>query len=112
MFSWRLQVKALVTELTALKHALLALPVRSDKVIKALEEATSTYCLCEMPFREGAEMIECEACTQWFHFGCIGIDHAKEPKRFACPGCCGEKGMRYPYEVRSARLFSNTQFVF
>lgn len=32
------------------------------------------YCLCKMPDDGFRPMIQCDACAEWFHFDCIGLD--------------------------------------
>jgi hypothetical protein len=34
------------------------------------------YCICRKPY-EGLFMIQCEACLEWFHGGCIGLTYTQ-----------------------------------
>lgn len=36
-------------------------------------EALELFCLCRQP-DDGREFIECDACNQWFHCECVGVN--------------------------------------
>jgi len=36
------------------------------------EEPTRLYCLCKSA--DDNNMIGCDRCEEWYHFGCVGID--------------------------------------
>ena len=36
-------------------------------------EAVELFCLCRQP-DDGREFIECDACNQWFHCECVGVN--------------------------------------
>lgn len=51
------------------------------------------YCNCSIPPQENTNMIACDYCDNWFHFGCVGLGHKtdesafKEIPYFLCPLC-------------------------
>ncbi|KAG7887328.1 hypothetical protein KL936_004488 [Ogataea polymorpha] len=61
---------------------------RFDEQVFAEPPDGSSYCVCRMRHENGI-MIECEACEQWFHFGCLGLrdEDEAEISGFLCPIC-------------------------
>lgn len=51
------------------------------------------YCVCELPYNPDQDMVECDACADWYHFSCVGIDAEEVSKMdtFVCPICLEEK---------------------
>ncbi|KYO38899.1 histone lysine demethylase PHF8 isoform X1 [Alligator mississippiensis] len=47
------------------------------------------YCLCRLPYDVTRFMIECDACQDWFHGSCVGVeeDMAAEIDLYHCPNC-------------------------
>jgi len=44
-------------------------PVRFEE-----ENHEPLYCVCRQPHTRGIFMIQCDACDEWFHGRCIGVD--------------------------------------
>ncbi|ESX03545.1 hypothetical protein KL918_004589 [Ogataea parapolymorpha] len=61
---------------------------RFDEQVFAEPPDSASYCVCRMRHENGI-MIECEACEQWFHFGCLGLrdEDEAEISGFLCPIC-------------------------
>ena len=49
------------------------------------EEENEVYCICRGP--SYGNMIECDQCGEWFHFGCVHIDEGNIPKEWKCGEC-------------------------
>ncbi|XP_070597381.1 histone lysine demethylase PHF8 isoform X2 [Erythrolamprus reginae] len=47
------------------------------------------YCLCRLPYDVTRFMIECDACQDWFHGSCVGVeeDAAANIDLYHCPNC-------------------------
>lgn len=43
------------------------------------------YCICRSPAR--GRMIECEKCSEWFHFRCVSLKKKVGPRFWRCPKC-------------------------
>ena len=55
-------------------------------------ESDDTYCICKGR-DDGRPMIECEACLQWFHVGCVGLYGCNPNSKlsYKCDSCIDEK---------------------
>lgn len=55
-------------------------------------DRVAVYCKCEMPYNPDDLMVQCEACSEWFHPPCIGmsIEEAKKIEHFFCENCAPE----------------------
>ncbi|XP_061687384.1 lysine-specific demethylase phf2 isoform X8 [Syngnathoides biaculeatus] len=47
------------------------------------------YCVCRLPYNVTQFMIECDACKDWFHGSCVGVDEDDAPDidLYHCPNC-------------------------
>ncbi|XP_069501408.1 histone lysine demethylase PHF8 isoform X2 [Ambystoma mexicanum] len=47
------------------------------------------YCLCRLPYDVTRFMIECDACQDWFHGSCVGLEEEKaaDIDLYHCPNC-------------------------
>uniref|UniRef100_A0A671TEP4 Lysine-specific demethylase PHF2 n=1 Tax=Sinocyclocheilus anshuiensis TaxID=1608454 RepID=A0A671TEP4_9TELE len=47
------------------------------------------YCICRSPYDVTQFMIECDACKDWFHGSCVGVDEDEAPDIdiYHCPNC-------------------------
>uniref|UniRef100_A0A8C1KD07 Lysine-specific demethylase PHF2 n=1 Tax=Cyprinus carpio TaxID=7962 RepID=A0A8C1KD07_CYPCA len=47
------------------------------------------YCICRLPYDVNQFMIECDACKDWFHGSCVGVDEDEAPDIdiYHCPNC-------------------------
>ncbi|XP_037706924.1 lysine-specific demethylase PHF2 [Choloepus didactylus] len=47
------------------------------------------YCVCRLPYDVTRFMIECDACKDWFHGSCVGVeeDEAPDIDIYHCPNC-------------------------
>uniref|UniRef100_A0AAR2JAV7 Lysine-specific demethylase PHF2 n=1 Tax=Pygocentrus nattereri TaxID=42514 RepID=A0AAR2JAV7_PYGNA len=47
------------------------------------------YCICRLPYDVTQFMIECDACKDWFHGSCVGVDEDDAPDIdiYHCPNC-------------------------
>ncbi|XP_077458339.1 lysine-specific demethylase phf2 isoform X2 [Stigmatopora argus] len=47
------------------------------------------YCICRLPYDVTQFMIECDACKDWFHGSCVGVDEDDAPdiNIYHCPNC-------------------------
>ncbi|KAL5729850.1 hypothetical protein ACHQM5_002745 [Ranunculus cassubicifolius] len=63
-------------------------------------DRVAVYCKCEMPYNPDDLMIQCEACKDWFHPSCMGmnIEDAKKLENFSCSECSsdGDAAKRSP----------------
>ena len=52
-------------------------------------EPHQLYCICRTA--DESNMIGCDKCEEWYHFGCVGIDISQildiESYEFTCPRC-------------------------
>ncbi|GAA0171912.1 hypothetical protein LIER_25844 [Lithospermum erythrorhizon] len=55
-------------------------------------DRVAVYCKCEMPYNPDDLMIQCEACSEWFHPPCIDMstEEAKKLEHFFCEDCSSE----------------------
>ncbi|XP_051873924.1 lysine-specific demethylase phf2 isoform X1 [Pristis pectinata] len=51
--------------------------------------AVPVYCICRLPYDVTRFMIECDACKDWFHGSCVGVeeDEAPDIDIYHCPNC-------------------------
>ncbi|XP_053324986.1 lysine-specific demethylase PHF2 isoform X2 [Spea bombifrons] len=51
--------------------------------------AVPVYCVCRLPYDVTRFMIECDACKDWFHGSCVGVeeDEAPDIDIYHCPNC-------------------------
>ncbi|KAM8930050.1 lysine-specific demethylase PHF2 isoform 1-T1 [Pelodytes ibericus] len=51
--------------------------------------AVPVYCVCRLPYDVTRFMIECDACKDWFHGSCVGVDEDEAPDIdiYHCPNC-------------------------
>ena len=51
------------------------------------------YCICKTPYDENQFYIGCDACGNWFHGSCVGInsDEASKIETYFCPNCKTEE---------------------
>ena len=49
------------------------------------EGENEVYCKCKKP--SFGNMIECDKCGEWFHYGCVKIDENNVPKEWNCEEC-------------------------
>ncbi|XP_046841097.1 lysine-specific demethylase 7A-like [Xenia sp. Carnegie-2017] len=56
--------------------------------------ASDLYCICRQPYDEMQFMIQCDACDDWFHGSCVGIEEyqANDIERYHCPRCAPKYG--------------------
>ncbi|XP_065543031.1 lysine-specific demethylase PHF2 isoform X2 [Lathamus discolor] len=47
------------------------------------------YCICRLPYDVTRFMIECDACKDWFHGSCVGVEEEEAPDIdiYHCPNC-------------------------
>ncbi|KAF8067400.1 hypothetical protein HT031_002448 [Scenedesmus sp. PABB004] len=47
------------------------------------------FCVCEMPYNPDKVMVQCDACTEWYHPECLGKSRAelKDQANWSCPAC-------------------------
>ncbi|PNJ71418.1 PHF2 isoform 4 [Pongo abelii] len=47
------------------------------------------YCVCRLPYDVTRFMIECDACKDWFHGSCVGVEEEEAPDIdiYHCPNC-------------------------
>ncbi|KAL4646376.1 lysine-specific demethylase phf2-like [Arapaima gigas] len=52
------------------------------------------YCICRLPYDVTRFMIECDACKDWFHGSCVGVDEDEAPDIdiYHCPNCEADHG--------------------
>lgn len=81
------------------------LPIRVDRELEKLTEYSKPYCLCRRTYDVQIPMLECDVCSEWYHFECVGLkapgagDEGSDPvpDRFSCPVCCMRSGSKYPF---------------
>ncbi|CAB4005893.1 Lysine-specific demethylase 7A [Paramuricea clavata] len=56
--------------------------------------ASDLYCICRKPYDYMQFMIQCDACDDWFHGGCVGIEEyqGNDIERYHCPRCAPRYG--------------------
>uniref|UniRef100_A0A674NBR0 Lysine-specific demethylase PHF2 n=1 Tax=Takifugu rubripes TaxID=31033 RepID=A0A674NBR0_TAKRU len=62
------------------------------------------YCICRLPYDVTQFMIECDACKDWFHGSCVGVDEDDAPDIdiYHCPNCektHGKSTRKYKYDT-------------
>ena len=59
----------------AREHAVAAAsqPLKLERDVEKLVEASKLYCLCEQLYDEGRPMLSCDYCQDWFHYECVGL---------------------------------------
>ncbi|XP_073976094.1 CXXC-type zinc finger protein 1-like isoform X2 [Rhodnius prolixus] len=64
------------------------LPERKSKIATLLKQDGQAYCICRSS-DSSRFMIGCDACEEWYHGDCIGINQkeAKHIKRYFCDRC-------------------------
>uniref|UniRef100_A0AAY4EHG0 Lysine-specific demethylase PHF2 n=1 Tax=Denticeps clupeoides TaxID=299321 RepID=A0AAY4EHG0_9TELE len=74
-----------------LSSSRLPLPRLSGAVVDRSNMATTApvYCVCRLPYDVTQFMIECDACKDWFHGSCVGVDEDDAPDIdiYHCPNC-------------------------
>ncbi|QDZ20761.1 BAH domain-containing protein [Chloropicon primus] len=52
------------------------------------------FCVCETPYNPDRPMVECEDCSDWFHWSCVGV-RSKDTRRrgytYTCTSCLMKK---------------------
>ncbi|KAF5782736.1 putative chromatin regulator PHD family [Helianthus annuus] len=71
-------------------------------------DRVAVYCKCEMPYNPDDLMVQCEACKDWYHPGCLNmtIEQAKQLDSFMCYECSSIDGKR-PHNKSSASGLAN-----
>ena len=67
------------------------------------KEERKVHCICRK--YSFGNMIECEECKEWFHFGCVDIDEDNVPKEWICEEC--EKKLKKDKKNKKSRSKSN-----
>ncbi|XP_014673300.1 PREDICTED: lysine-specific demethylase 7B-like [Priapulus caudatus] len=54
-----------------------------------MDATVTLYCVCQQEYDLSRFMIECEACKDWFHGSCVGVEEhqASEIEVYHCPDC-------------------------
>ena len=70
------------------KKKLLPFPGESKKVHRCRKKHLfiPVYCICGLPESYDSDMISCDQCGQWFHFGCMHIQ-TPPPETWFCSDC-------------------------
>ena len=59
--------------------------------LSQVKEHLAVHCLCQR-MEDGAPMLSCDSCSNWFHFGCVGRREdpslESEIEHWNCPICC------------------------
>ncbi|KAK4054468.1 Transcription factor bye1 [Microbotryomycetes sp. JL201] len=81
---------------------------QADQSDEEQEVDTTLYCICLGPDTGEQPMIQCEACDNWFHFGCIGMDkeRAKRIESYVCD-VCHEMGLGTTITLPAAKVSKN-----
>ncbi|KAI9012722.1 hypothetical protein BC832DRAFT_521979, partial [Gaertneriomyces semiglobifer] len=45
------------------------------------------YCICRRPYDGSEFMIQCEACEEWFHGKCVGVEPKRIKGSWSCSSC-------------------------
>ena len=54
------------------------------------------------------EMIECDNCKNWFHYGCVGIKEGCEPKEWICGPCKeGQTTLKKTEKIKKKKKIHN-----
>lgn len=68
------------------------------------------YCICQQPYLSNIhfEMIHCEACHNWFHYGCVGLDAetVNTLATYTCPECSIRQNQPYAFANRMQSLIN------
>lgn len=79
-------------------------------MVKDRREIPTQNCQsCSRPDAAECEMVECDICKKWEHFGCAGVDQRiKQPdRRYKCKSCYAKQGAVSkplpPFDDRPAR---------
>ncbi|CAN0338720.1 unnamed protein product [Pylaiella littoralis] len=77
----------------------------------------ATYCSCkreEGEDEDGAEdYIECESCSEWYHFSCEGLDEDNPPDVYSCKRCrqLAAKGQKVPAQERRRNKAKTNEYL-
>ena len=82
----------------------------SDEGTKNFEDKeigkSEVYCICNGP--SFGEMIECDNCKNWFHYGCVGIKEGCEPKEWICGPCKeGQTTLKKTEKIKKKKKIHN-----
>jgi hypothetical protein len=71
----------------------MSLAAGTEEASPAQAGSFSPYCVCRRA-QPGATMVECSACGDWFHTGCVGLDAAVVARieAYHCPACALQHG--------------------
>nr|XP_057910923.1 lysine-specific demethylase phf2 isoform X2 [Doryrhamphus excisus] len=66
-----------------------AAPRPSRRTCQVNMATVPVYCICRLPYDVTQFMIECDACKDWFHGSCVGVDEDDAPDIdiYHCPNC-------------------------
>uniref|UniRef100_A0AAZ3PWN4 Lysine-specific demethylase PHF2 n=1 Tax=Oncorhynchus tshawytscha TaxID=74940 RepID=A0AAZ3PWN4_ONCTS len=72
------------------------------------------YCICRLPYDVTQFMIECDACKDWFHGSCVGVDEDEAPDIdiYHCPNCEKTDGKSTSKSSGDIRAVQNGSQVF
>uniref|UniRef100_A0AAZ3R9E2 Lysine-specific demethylase PHF2 n=1 Tax=Oncorhynchus tshawytscha TaxID=74940 RepID=A0AAZ3R9E2_ONCTS len=71
------------------------------------------YCICRLPYDVTQFMIECDACKDWFHGSCVGVDEDEAPDIdiYHCPNCEKTDGKSTSKSVCLASLLQSCTYI-
>lgn len=60
-----------------------------DTIISGNQPDHNVYCLCRQPYDATKPMVQCNVCSEWYHFQCIGFtaEMAQSLSFFECDQC-------------------------
>ncbi|KAJ9106463.1 hypothetical protein QFC19_003193 [Naganishia cerealis] len=68
------------------------------------------YCLCREA--EFGDMIECDACKEWYHTGCVNeTDEMDDDSKYLCPMCAAVEGILQSITIKLARMLELEDFL-
>ena len=68
------------------------------------------YCLCREA--EFGDMIECDACKEWYHTGCVNeTEEMDDDSKYLCPMCAAVEGIQQSITFKQARMLELEAFL-
>ena len=57
------------------------------------EKQDEVYCVCRKAYDDTKEMIQCEVCSEWYHFDCVGLSEksVETMDSYRCSSCAAKR---------------------
>ncbi|EEB06423.2 multi-copy suppressor-Chk1 [Schizosaccharomyces japonicus yFS275] len=87
-------VSPALTKASAMQNAMLS--------ANPMTSGGTSFCICRQAFSISDGMVQCQSCSEWFHYDCVGLTAAIVATIvvYMCPSCCTQVGKAYPWECQ------------